>query len=176
MSNPTDPAFPALSPEAVGAIERIVRRHRIMERVQRGWTPQLIAEAEGLKPRRVREIIQETLARQAADPAGDHVRLQVARLDNALRLAGERVADGELVAIDRLLRVLRLLDRYREAAPATPPPPAFDEEADAAAPSEADADALVERAAEDEAQAAARRAPEAGGPSALAGFGWPATR
>ena len=38
--------------------------------------------------------------------------MQIARLEPALRLAARSVADGELSAIDRLLRVLDRLDRY----------------------------------------------------------------
>jgi hypothetical protein len=42
----------------------------------------------------------------------DHARVQIARLEPALRLAARGVADGDLAAIDRLLRVLDRLDRY----------------------------------------------------------------
>ena len=38
--------------------------------------------------------------------------MQIARLEPALRLAAQGVADGDLAAIDRLLRVLDRLDRY----------------------------------------------------------------
>ena len=38
--------------------------------------------------------------------------MQIARLEPALRLAADAVAEGDLSAIDRLLRVLDRLDRY----------------------------------------------------------------
>ena len=38
--------------------------------------------------------------------------MQIARLEPALRLAASAVAEGDLGAIDRLLRVLDRLDRY----------------------------------------------------------------
>jgi len=154
MPDPASPtAFPAAS---VNAIEREVRRHRIMERLQRGWSYELIAQSEDLTPRRIRQIVKEAIALREIDPAGEHIGVQVARLDAALRLAAEKVAEGELGAIDRLLRVLDRLDRYRKASAAPQP---FDDEAEAAAEFDARLDARLRRAAEDKARAAAPGAP-----------------
>ena len=159
----SDPTVPAPLPAArASAIEREVRRHRVMERALRGWSYELIAGTENLTPRRVRQIVRETLQLREVDPDGEHVRLQTARLDASLRLAAERVEDGELGAIDRLLRVLDRLDRYRNAAAAPPP---FDEAAEGAAKFDAKLDDLLRRAAEDKARAAAARGgPDGGGP------------
>ena len=38
--------------------------------------------------------------------------MQIARLEPALRLAARGVADGDLRAIDRLLKVLEILNKY----------------------------------------------------------------
>ncbi|MGD0723516.1 MAG: hypothetical protein ABR970_20990, partial [Roseiarcus sp.] len=93
-------AVPAPPPAAsVSAIEREVRRHRIMERAQRGWSYELIAATENLTPRRIRQIVRQSRWLRQIDPAGAHVRLQTARL------AADRVEDGEPGAIDRPLRV-----------------------------------------------------------------------
>ncbi|MGD0723563.1 MAG: hypothetical protein ABR970_21240 [Roseiarcus sp.] len=114
-------AIPMPPPAAsVSAIAREVRRHRIMERVDRGWSRKSIAQAEDLTPRRVGQIVQATLARRGRDPAGEHRRRQSARLDPSLRLAARKIADGDLAGIDRLLRVLDRLDRYQTAAAAAP--------------------------------------------------------
>jgi hypothetical protein len=137
----------------VSAIEREVRRHRIMERALRGWSYELIAGAENLTPRRIRQIVRQSLRLRQIDPAGEHVRLQTARLDASLRLAAGRVEDGELGAIDRLLRVLDRLDRYQTKAAAL----SLDEAAEGAAKSDARLDDLVATAAADKARAAARR-------------------
>ncbi|MGD0723739.1 MAG: hypothetical protein ABR970_22145, partial [Roseiarcus sp.] len=146
----SDPALSEPPPAArLGAIEREVRWHRIMERASRGWSTELIADGEDLTPRRIRQIVRETLALREVDPAGEHVRLQIARLDASLRLAAERVEDGELGAIDRLLRVLERLDRYRNTAAAPPP---LDEAAEGAAKFDAKLDDLVATAAEDKAR------------------------
>ena len=147
-----DLAAPAPPAVRVSAIEREVRWHRIRERASRGWSTELIADGEDLTPRRIRQIVRETLALREVDPAGEHVRLQIARLDASLRLAAERVEDGELGAIDRLPRVLERLDRYRNTAAAPPP---LDEAAEGAARFDARLDERIRRAAEDEARAAA---------------------
>jgi hypothetical protein len=119
---------------------------------QRGWSYDLIAGAENLTPRRIRQIVRQSLRLRQIDPAGAHVRLQTARLDASLRLAADRIEDGELGAIDRLLRVLDRLDRYQTRAAA----PAFDEAAEGAARFDARLDDLVATAAADKARAAAR--------------------
>ena len=58
----SDPTVRAPSPAArLSAIEWEVRRHRIMERVDRGWSRKSIAQAEDLTPRRVGQIVRQTL-------------------------------------------------------------------------------------------------------------------
>jgi hypothetical protein len=64
--------------------------------------------------------IRQTLERRGVDPAGEHARLQSARLAPSLRLVARKIEDGELAGIDRLLRVLDRLDRYQTLP--TPPP------------------------------------------------------
>jgi len=162
----TDQAFtvPTSPPAAsVRAIEREVRRHRILERALGGWSYAAIASTENLTPRRIRQIVNQSLKRSPADRAAEHIRLQTARLGAPLRLAAQRVEDGELGAIDRLLRVLDRLDRYQTRAAAPPP---FDEAAEGAAKFDAKLDDLLRRAAEDKARAAAaaRGGPDGGAP------------
>ena len=61
---------------------------------------------------RVRQIVAQALEAGDSESKLVHARVQIARLEPALRLAARSVADGELSAIDRLLRVLDRLDRY----------------------------------------------------------------
>jgi hypothetical protein len=147
---------------SAAAIEHEARRHRIMERVRRGWSYERIAPTETLTPQRIGQIVRESLARLEVDPADAHVRLQTARLEASLRLAAERVAEGDLGAIDRLLRVLVQLDRYHARAVAPAP---FDAQAEAAA----------RRARRAGRREGASRARGAGGrrPAGLHGFWFP---
>ena len=112
-AHPATPSKPRRS-----ASDREARRGRIFARLQEGWSYDRIAGAEELTRERVRQIIVETLARRAVDPSREHAILQIARLDPALRLASERIAAGDLRAVDPLLRVLDRLDKYRGVAAA----------------------------------------------------------
>ena len=115
----TDSATPAAPPKPrVTAHDRAIRQRRIFARMQEGWSYEAIAQDERLSRERIRQIVTQTLALREIDAIRDHTRLQIARLDPALRLAAERVAEGDLLAIDRLVKVLDRLDRYqiREAA------------------------------------------------------------
>ena len=104
---PSDSASPRLS-----AADRALRRDRIFARLLEGQSVAAIGEAEGVTPRRVRQIIQESLERWDADPVGDYVGVQIARLETALRLIERRLAEGEAKAIDQLVKVLGQLDKY----------------------------------------------------------------
>jgi hypothetical protein len=95
--------------------------------MQEGWSYEAIAQAENLSRERIRQIVKESLDERRVDPAKDHTRLQMARLDPALRLAAEKIAEGDLTAIDRLIRVLDRMDKYQSAGAAAEPPESEDD-------------------------------------------------
>ena len=103
-------SLPAPAPSRAAA--RDLRRLRILASLQPGLSYAAIGRAEGLSRERVRQIVVQALAQGDADSKLDHARVQIARLEPALRLAASAVAEGDLGAIDRLLRVLDRLDRY----------------------------------------------------------------
>jgi hypothetical protein len=109
------PKRPRLNPYG-----KAVRRERIFARLRLGWTYEDIAGEERVTPRRVRQIVREALRHQQVDGGSDHAMLQRARLENALRLPAQRVADGEIGAIALYLKILAQLDRYQSAAKANP--------------------------------------------------------
>jgi hypothetical protein len=92
--------------------DRETRRVRILALFQAGWSYAGIGRVEGLSRERVRQIVAQALNEGAGDSKLDHARVQIARLEPALLLAARGVADGDLRAIDRLLRVLERLDKY----------------------------------------------------------------
>ncbi len=94
------------------AAARDLRRLRILASLQAGLSYAAIGRAEGLSRERVRQIVAKALDEEGTGTKLDHARVQIARLEPALRLAASAVADGDLSAIDRLLRVLDRLDRY----------------------------------------------------------------
>jgi DNA-binding Lrp family transcriptional regulator len=100
------------SPAPSRAAARDLRRLRILASLQAGLSYAAIGRAEGLSRERVRQIVAKALDEGGAGTKLDHARVQIARLEPALRLAAGAVAGGDLSAIDRLLRVLDRLDRY----------------------------------------------------------------
>ena len=113
--NESPTAEPPRKPR-VTAQDREIRRLRIFARRQAGQSYDEIAQAENLTSERIRQIVVDTLERRLLDPVRDHARLQIARLDPALRLAAEKVATGDLRAVDRLIKLLDRLDKYQGVA------------------------------------------------------------
>ena len=97
---------------------RVLRRARIFARLREGWAYDEIARGEGLTAERIRQIVREALEKRIVDEETDHAKLQLSRLQPAMRLAGEAVADGDVKAIAPLLKVLDRLDRYQRVAKA----------------------------------------------------------
>jgi hypothetical protein len=71
-----------------------------------------IALQEGLSVRRAREVVQEILARREVDPPAGFVQLQIGRLSDAMMVAHAAMMEGNMHALDRVLRIVGELDRY----------------------------------------------------------------
>jgi hypothetical protein len=93
-----------------------MRARRIVERLRGGWAYDEIARAEGLKARRVRQIVAEFLKGCEAEDDGTHARMQIERLGRAMRVAGDAMEEGDLRAIGPFIRAIDRLDRYQARA------------------------------------------------------------
>ncbi len=71
-----------------------------------------IALQEGISVRRARERVQEMLARREVDPPAGFAQLQIGRLNDALMVAYAAMMEGNMHALDRVLRIVGQLDRY----------------------------------------------------------------
>jgi DNA-binding CsgD family transcriptional regulator len=71
-----------------------------------------IALQEGLSVRRAREIVREILERREVDPPAGFVQLQIGRLSDAMMVAHAAMMEGNMQALDRVLRIVGELDRY----------------------------------------------------------------
>jgi hypothetical protein len=109
ISLPLRSAPPALSPAA-----RALRLQRIFARMQEGAAYKDIAAEEGISRERLRQIVRSATAYGKTGGAPDHKQMQIARLQPALRLASQGVADGDARAIPLLLKLLDRLDRYTD--------------------------------------------------------------
>ena len=86
-----------------------------------GLTVAHIARVEQLTVRRVRQIIAEMLASREIDPPAGFVQFQIARLSEAMIVARTMMMQGNLQAMDRLIKLTSELDRYHGFAPAQIP-------------------------------------------------------
>jgi hypothetical protein len=110
--------------------EKAERNLRVFNLLKAGVPVAQIALQEGLSPRRARELIQETLDRREIDPPAGFVQLQIGRLSDAMMVAHSAMMEGNMQALDRLLRIVGELDRYHgfgraQADPAAAPTPAL---------------------------------------------------
>ena len=73
----------------------------------------------------MRKSIRTLLARRAPAPPGEFLAVQVSRLNGALLVAYNAMSGANLEAIDRVVKIVRELDRYHgfavEAAAPRPP-------------------------------------------------------
>jgi hypothetical protein len=115
------PPAPEPAPRVAPRRATAERRLRILERLTTGLTVAHIARVEGLSVRRIRRIITEMLASRGIDPAAGFVQLQIARLSEALIVARTMMMEGDLQAMDRLIRLTGELDRYHGFAPSQIP-------------------------------------------------------
>ncbi len=88
------------------------RKLRILERLTMGASVANIARVEKITIRRVRQIIAEMLAKREVDPPAGFVQLQIARLGDAMVVAHTMMMEGDLKAMDRVIRLTGELDRY----------------------------------------------------------------
>jgi len=128
------PASPAAArPRSRSRAQRLARQReraaediRLMTLLSAGMGTDDLALQEGVSPRRMRDRIAAMLTRRAAEPPASFAPLQAARLGDALKVAYAAMMDGDLRALDRVLRIGRELERYQGHRPSEPPalPPA----------------------------------------------------
>src|SRR5271165_1581535 len=89
------------------------REQRILRMLTAGASMAEIAMREGVTRRRMRAIVQEILSRPRPDETpSEFATLQVVRLNEALRASYSAMSGGNLRAVDRVVRIVRELDRY----------------------------------------------------------------
>src|SRR5450755_658334 len=106
------PPAPEPAPRVVPRRATAERRLRILERLTTGLTVAHIAREEGLSVQRIRRILADMLESREIDPPAGFVQLQIARLSEAMIVARTMMMEGDLQAMDRLIKLTRELDRY----------------------------------------------------------------
>src|SRR5271157_4820565 len=124
LSELVEPAPPAIrrdrSPAARNAARRrkAEREMRIVGFLNRGVSIAAVAAREGVTERGMRKYVRSVLARCAREPPAEFLALQVSRLNEALLVAYSAMSGGNLQAVDRVVRIVRELDRYHGFAAA----------------------------------------------------------
>lgn len=95
---------------------RVERREIIFDLLMSGYSAPQIAKATSVSPSAVRRVVNQALAERKLDAPEHFVRLQVARLNKALRCADLSLEKGEMKAIPHFLKVVAELDRYHALA------------------------------------------------------------
>ena len=100
---------------------RSARNRRIVERLREGYGFHEIAREEKLSERRVRQIVKQALEGREALESAVHAHMQIDRLGQAMRVAGDALARGDVRAVAPFINAVEKLDRYqslaREVAP-----------------------------------------------------------
>src|SRR5271156_5111410 len=110
----TAPPARARSAEARRAARqaKASRERRIIESLNRGVSIVEIAEREDVSEKRMRALVRDVLARRMPEPPPQFLAMQVNRLNEALRLSFGAMSGGSLQAVDRVVKIVRELDRY----------------------------------------------------------------
>jgi hypothetical protein len=97
-------------------LDRAEREARIVSLLNRGVSVAEIAAREGLSLKRMRNLVREILARRMPQPPAEFLALQVSRLNEALLVSYSAmhtsVSGTNFEAIDRVVKIVRELDRY----------------------------------------------------------------
>ena len=106
---------------------------RLIENLAAGVTIEEIAASEGISCKWARERKAAILAERTIDPPHEFIQLQIRRLNEAMLIAYSAMSNGNVKAVDQVIKVVRELDRYHgfdaialprsfAEAPVTPPP------------------------------------------------------
>jgi len=123
MSKIPKPRSEAPSADSVRRDRSIAERHRarsaragreqqVVNLLNAGVSVAEIAQSQGVTHRRMRTIVAEILARRAPQPPAEFLAVQISRLSEALLVSYGAMGGGNLEAVDRVVKIVRELDRY----------------------------------------------------------------
>jgi hypothetical protein len=106
-------------------LEKTEREQRVISLLNRGVSVLEIAAREDLSLKRMRNIVREILAQRMPQPPAEFLALQVSRLNEALLVSYSAMHNSttgtNFEAVDRVVRIVRELDRYHGFAAAPRP-------------------------------------------------------
>jgi hypothetical protein len=118
---------PVVAPARARKAAPVRRGPKILLALVAGESVDAIAEQEGLSRKRIERILRDELKRRWVAPAEEYARLQIVRLEAMSARLAAKAEQGELPAIDRMLKILDRLDRYHGFTRLTPGASTYDE-------------------------------------------------
>jgi hypothetical protein len=97
--------------------EMAKRDLRLVEQLAAGVAIEEIAANGGISPQWARRRKAAILAKRAIDPPLEFIQLQIRRLSEAMLVAYSAMSDGDLHAVDHVIKIVRELDRYHGFGP-----------------------------------------------------------
>ncbi len=128
MAKPNTPLSPSnqrVAARLAARRDKAGRSLRIIDILASGVSVATLAREEGLSVRRMRELIQQIIARREADPPAGFVQLQIARLTDAMLISHGAMMAGDMRSVDRVVKIVRELDRYHGFGAPTSAAPRF---------------------------------------------------
>jgi hypothetical protein len=102
--------------------EKVRREERIVGLLNRGASVPEIAASEGLTLKRMRNVVRDILSERMPQRPAEFLALQVSRLNEALLVSftamHDPAAGTNFEAVDRVVKIVRELDRYHGFAAA----------------------------------------------------------
>ena len=93
-------------------LAKFKREQRIVEYLNRGVAVVEIAAQMGVSEKRMHAIVRDILDRRMPHPPKEFVAIQASRLNEALLVAYSAMSMTNLGAVDRVVKIVRELDRY----------------------------------------------------------------
>ncbi len=103
--------------------DRARQRADILDLVVSGYANETIADTLKLSVKTVRRETARAVERRRLDSGAHYVHLQVMRLNKAMRVVDLNLENGDLKAVEPLLKVIAQLDKYHALSGAAPAPP-----------------------------------------------------
>ena len=111
-ASPAAPHDRSIQARRAARLVKARREQRIVGLLNRGVSIPEIAAREGVTEKRMRAVVRDILARRMPEPPAEFLALQVSRLNEALLVAYGAMSGGNLKAVDRVVKIIRELDRY----------------------------------------------------------------